>query len=81
MAKVFSLAGQGLKVDSAADAEKHIQPLRDSSAVQEVLLQGNTFGPQACETLAKALESQKSLQYANFADIFTSRLLSEIPPG
>ena len=98
MAKVFSLEGKGLKLDTAADIDSHIQPLKDSHDVEEVLFQGNTLGVGACEALAKVLETKQSLrvniftkvlpglfltnaQIANLADIFTSRLLSEIPPA
>ncbi|KAI9829898.1 MAG: hypothetical protein M1826_005320 [Phylliscum demangeonii] len=78
---VFSLEGQGLRLESAADIEPHLRPLQENSAVEEIRLGGNTFGVAACEALAKALESKKSLQVANLADIFTSRLTSEIPPA
>ena len=79
MAKVFSLRGQALKLDSAADLEKHIKPLEESADVEEVHLEGNTIGVEASEALAKILETKKSLKLANLADIFTGRLLSEIP--
>ncbi|KAI9876801.1 MAG: hypothetical protein M1830_005675 [Pleopsidium flavum] len=80
-AKVFSLEGKGLKLDIAADAEPHIKALRDNSAIEEVRLGGNTLGVEACEALAQVLKTKKSLQIANLADIFTSRLLFEIPPS
>ncbi|CAK3985087.1 Ran GTPase-activating 1 [Lecanosticta acicola] len=79
MAKVFSLRGQALKLDTAADLQKHIKPLEDSTDVEEVHLEGNTIGVEASEALAKILETKKTLKYANLADIFTGRLLSEIP--
>src|ERR1700761_2250000 len=79
MSKIFSLRGQALKLDTAADLEKHIQPLKDSSNVEEVPLEGNTIGVEASQALAKILETKTSLQYANLADIFTGRLLAEIP--
>lgn len=78
---VFSLEGKGLKLETASDIEAHIKPLLDSTSITEVRLGGNTFGVPACERLATALAAQKSLQVANLADIFTSRLLSEIPPA
>ncbi|GAM86676.1 hypothetical protein ANO11243_046940 [Dothideomycetidae sp. 11243] len=81
MAKVFSLEGKSLKLDTAADIEKHIQPLQDDASVEEVRFQGNTLGVEACAALAKVLETKKSIRNANLADIFTSRLLSEIPPS
>lgn len=77
--KVFSLEGRGLKLDTAADVEPHIKPLVDNNDVEEVRLLGNTLGVGACEAIAKVLETKKQLQVANLADIFTGRLLNEIP--
>ncbi|KAL1859200.1 Ran GAP Rna1 [Paecilomyces lecythidis] len=79
--KVFSLEGKGLKLDTAEDIEAHIKPLLESNDFTEVRLGGNTFGAPACERLAPALSAQKNLEVADLADIFTSRLLSEIPPA
>jgi Ran GTPase-activating protein 1 len=101
MSKVFSLEGKGLKLTTAEDIEPHLKALKDHDQVEEVKLLGNTLGIEACEALAKVLETKKTLkvptplltlrvaistrltscQVANFADIFTSRLLSEIPPA
>ncbi|CAO2656705.1 Nn.00g055080.m01.CDS01 [Neocucurbitaria sp. VM-36] len=78
---VFSLEGKGLKLTTAADIEPHIEALKGNSEVDEVRLLGNTLGIEASEALAKVLESKKGLKVANLADIFTSRLLSEIPPA
>ena len=79
MSKVFSLKGQALKLDTAADLQKHIGPLQDSTDVEEVHIEGNTIGVEASRSLAKILETKSTLKYANLADIFTGRLLSEIP--
>ncbi|KAI1917106.1 Ran GAP Rna1 [Ophidiomyces ophidiicola] len=77
---IFSIQDKGLRFDSAADLEPHIQPLLDShDTITEIRLGGNTYGVSACELLGKSLRSQTKLQTANLADIFTSRLLSEIP--
>lgn len=62
MAKLFSLEGKGLKLDTAKDIEAHIQPLKDNNDVEEVRFQGNTLGVEACEALAKVLETKKSLK-------------------
>jgi Ran GTPase-activating protein 1 len=78
---VFSLEGRGLKLTTAADIEPHIQDLRGNDDVEEVKLLGNTLGVEASEALAKVLQTKKRLKVANLADIFTSRLLSEIPPA
>ncbi len=78
---VFSLEGKALKLDTAADITPHLAELEASPDVQEVNFAGNTLGVGACEALAKVLAAKKKLQSANLADIFTSRLLSEIPPA
>ncbi|KAF2437422.1 ran GTPase activating protein 1 [Karstenula rhodostoma CBS 690.94] len=77
--KVFSLEGKSLKLDTAEDIEPHIKALKDNEDVEEVRFLGNTLGIGASEALAKVLETKKKLQVANFADVFTGRLLSEIP--
>lgn len=77
----FSLAGKGLKLDSREDLEKHIQPLVDSADITHIDLSGNTLGVPACEALAPILKSKSKLEYADLHDIFTSRLLEEIPPA
>ncbi|OCL08050.1 RNI-like protein [Glonium stellatum] len=79
--KIFSLEGKGLKLDTAQDIEPHIKALKENSDVEEVRLLGNTLGIGASKALAKILETKKKLQIANLADIFTARLLSEIPPA
>ncbi|KZT57827.1 putative ran GTPase activating protein 1 [Calocera cornea HHB12733] len=77
--KVFSLAGQGLKLDTRAEMEPHLERLRAMPDVEEVHLGGNTLGVEACRALAEVLESKKTLKVADLADIFTGRLISEIP--
>ncbi|KAF5684006.1 ran GTPase activating 1 [Fusarium denticulatum] len=76
--KIFSLEGKGLKLDTAEDLEPHIAPLR-SADVEEVRILGNTLGVGACKLLGEVLATKKNMRVANFADIFTGRLLSEIP--
>ncbi|KAH9873619.1 hypothetical protein IAQ61_004243 [Plenodomus lingam] len=79
--KIFSIEGQGLKLTTAEDIAPHIQALQSNDAVEEIRFLGNTLGIGASEALAKVLQSKTNLQVANLADIFTSRLLSEIPPA
>ncbi|ATY62445.1 ran GTPase activating protein 1 [Cordyceps militaris CM01] len=76
--KIFSLEGKGLKLTTAADVEPHIAALR-ANDVEEVHLLGNSLGIEACKVLGEVLATKKNLQVANLADIFTARLLSEIP--
>ena len=77
----FSIAGRGLKLDTKDDILKHIQPLQDSSKVTHIDLSGNTYGVEASATLAEVLRTKSTLELADLHDIFTSRLLSEIPPA
>lgn len=79
--KVFSLEGKSLKLDNSEDIKPHIESLRNSPDVEEALFLGNTLGVGACEELASVLATKKTLKIVNLADIFTSRLLSEIPPS
>ena len=78
---VFSLAGKGLKIDTKEDLEKHIEPLTNSSSITHIVLSGNTLGVSACAALAPILSSKSTLESADLHDIFTSRLLEEIPPA
>lgn len=78
----FSLAGKGLKLDTNEDIAGHIQPLLDNSDVKSIDLSGNTLGVGACEGLANAiLKSKDTLEFADLHDIFTQRLVDEIPPA
>ncbi|EXJ88734.1 hypothetical protein A1O1_05666 [Capronia coronata CBS 617.96] len=79
--ETFSLAGRGLKLDTKEDLEKYIEPLVQSSNVTHIDLSGNTLGVAACAALAPILASKSTLQSADLHDIFTSRLLEEIPPA
>jgi Ran GTPase-activating protein 1 len=69
-AKVFSLEGKGLRLDTAADIEAHIKRLREMNDVEEVRLLGNTLGVEACKVLGEVFETKKTLQV-----IFCSLLL------
>lgn len=81
MADHFSLAGRSLRLDTAQDVEPHIGALLDSSTWTSVDLSGNTLGVGACERLAKVFRTLQCLETANLADIFTGRVLAEIPPA
>jgi Ran GTPase-activating protein 1 len=64
MAQTFSLEGRALKLDSAADMDKHMTELKANNDVEEVIFVGNTLGVEACKALAKVLESKKKLKVA-----------------
>lgn len=79
MSQVFSIAGKGLKFDSAEDIQQYVDELKALKNVKEVNLMGNTYGVEACKALAKALENQQELETINLSDMFTGRLVKEIP--
>jgi Ran GTPase-activating protein 1 len=70
MSKLFSLEGKGLKLTTAEDIEPHIQALKENNDVEEVRFLGNTLGIEACEALAKVLETKKSLKVFLFPPAF-----------
>ncbi|GLB38223.1 putative RNI-like protein [Lyophyllum shimeji] len=76
--RILSLSGKGLKLDSRADIEPYLKPV-DPTVIEEIHFGGNTLGVEASQALAQFLEKTTVLKIANFADIFTGRLISEIP--
>ena len=83
MTTAFTLLTSGtLKFDTAPDLEPHIGSLTSSSdQLTTVDLSGTSLGVPACKHLASLFSKLTNLEHANLADIFTSRLLSEIPPA
>ncbi|KAL7268744.1 Ran GAP Rna1 [Rhizina undulata] len=80
--KIFVLKstdGKPLKFDTAEDLEPYIAALKSSTNFEEIHLGGNTLGISACEALSPLLSLQKNLKVFNAADIFTGRLITEIP--
>ncbi|EWC45995.1 hypothetical protein DRE_04788 [Drechslerella stenobrocha 248] len=77
----FSLEGKALKLDSKTDIEPHLAALVSNSDVEEIVLQGNTIGIEASKALAEALKTKSKLKTVNLADIYTGRLIEEIPPS
>lgn len=76
---VYDLVGRNLKLTTAEDAEPYVEELRKMEPLHEVHLGGNTLGVGACQAIAEVLRTKKALRVADFADIFTGRLISEIP--
>lgn len=81
MSTTFSIAGQGLKLDTAADVAPHISKLKEIKGVKFINLSGNTIGVEASKALAEELKNAKDLEAVDFSDIFTGRLREEIPPS
>ncbi|KAF8338024.1 Ran GTPase activator [Cantharellus anzutake] len=79
--KSFSAQGRGLKFETKADIEPYLKQIKDIDGIEEIHLGGNTFGTEPCIALAETLKGVNTLKVADLADIFTGRLISEIPPA
>ncbi|KAJ6584141.1 hypothetical protein DFH09DRAFT_1144357 [Mycena vulgaris] len=75
---VLSLDGKGLKLNTRADVEPWLADV-DPTKIEEIHFGGNTIGVDASLALAEFLQKTTILKIADFADIFTGRLISEIP--
>nr|OQO32011.1 hypothetical protein B0A51_00810 [Rachicladosporium sp. CCFEE 5018] len=81
-ATTFSLRNLALKLNTADDLTPHIGPLTSSpTTITHIDFSGNTLGVAACQHISTLLPNLTSLRSANLADIFTGRLLAEIPPA
>lgn len=60
--RIFSLVGQGLKLDSKADIQPHLDKLEQIADLEEIHLGGNTLGVEACQALANVLKTKKTLK-------------------
>ncbi|RKP00806.1 hypothetical protein CXG81DRAFT_12807 [Caulochytrium protostelioides] len=69
------------KYNTAEDVATIVDALRSLPSLRHVQLGGNTYGVDACVAIAAALAEQHDLAEADLADIFTTRLTSEIPPA
>ncbi|KAG9126407.1 hypothetical protein FRC07_003556 [Ceratobasidium sp. 392] len=77
--RVFTIHGKGLHLTTREDIEPHLKELRAIKDLEEVHFGGNTLGVGACEALAEVLKEINTLKIADFHDIFTGRLITEIP--
>lgn len=72
----FSLKGNQ-KFDTVESIESQLADLKPG--VVTVNLGGNSYGIDACKTIADKLEKIDTLEVANLDDMFTGRLREEIP--
>lgn len=72
VARVFSLAGRGLRLDSEADIEPHLKQL-DANVTEEIHLHGNTIGIEASRALGKVLSELKVLKVSFFFPLLVGR--------
>lgn len=62
---IFTLHGQGLKLDTRADIEPHLATL-DPTKLEEIHLGGNTLGVEACEALGEVLAKCTNIKVRTF---------------
>jgi Ran GTPase-activating protein 1 len=74
-AKVFSLQGKSLKLDSRSDIEPHLKDV-DPTVVEEIHLGGNTIGVEAARALAEVLEKTTVLKVCG--EICLSSVLRDV---
>ena len=77
--KVVTIAGKGLKLNSASDVEELIKEIEKCQNLNLINFEGNTIGIKASESIGLALKNKSTVTSANFKDIFTGRLKTEIP--
>ncbi|KAI0270024.1 hypothetical protein BC834DRAFT_819494 [Gloeopeniophorella convolvens] len=76
----YSIEGLGLKLNSREDIEPYLKQIEPNiTQLEEIHLGGNTIGVEAAQALAEVLQRASAIQVADFADIFTGRLITEIP--
>lgn len=87
LTKTFTLLPPGtssLKLSTPEDLAPHTAALTSPTApsqIQALNLSGTSIGVSAAQSLATSIRSLTNLHTANIADIFTGRLLNEIPPA
>ncbi|CAE6483940.1 hypothetical protein ACGC1H_006792 [Rhizoctonia solani] len=77
--RVFTIHGKGLTLSTREDIEPYIKQMREIKDLEEVHFGGNTLGVEACKAIAEVLKEVDTIKIADFHDIFTRRLISEIP--
>lgn len=75
MAKVFSLHGRGLKLDTRADLAPLLEGI-DPTTIEEIHFGGNTLGVEASEVLAEFLAKATNLKVCITPVLFSFFLLS-----
>lgn len=76
---VLSFAGRGLKLNTREEAKEIHDAILNFKNLEVLILEGNTFSPEAADEISKALEKHPELQRFIANDIFTGRLKDEIP--
>jgi len=76
----YSIEGLGLKLNTREDIAPYLSQIEPNiTQLEEIHLCGNTLGVGAAQALAEVLQKASTIRVADFADIFTGRLITEIP--
>ena len=77
----LSFDGQGLKLNSEADAKDVVAQIKAKKTMETLTFSGNTIGIEAAKAIGQALETHGEFKYARWKDMFTGRMKTEIPPA
>lgn len=77
----LSFENLGLKLNTAAEAEKVAEKIANAKSMKTLTFSGNTVGIEAAEVIGKSLEKHPEFERAHWKDMFTGRMKTEIPPA
>jgi Ran GTPase-activating protein 1 len=76
---VFSIHGQGKKLDTAADVSALVERMKKMEKIKVFIISGNTMSAEAAQCFADALLDRKELEHVDLSDGFTGRLKDQVP--
>lgn len=71
--------GKQLKLNKEEDAVDVVKAIEEAEDLETLILSGNTCGVEACKAIGTALSTKQTFKRAMWRDIFTGRLIDEIP--
>jgi Ran GTPase-activating protein 1 len=76
----FEIPEEGKHFNSGEDVEQGCKYLDEHAAtLTQLTLSKNSYGVEACRVIGTFLQKCHNIEVANFSDMFTSRLRSEVP--
>ena len=77
----LSFEGKGMKLNNKSDAEPVAKTIADFKNMKKLTFSGNTVGIDAAEVIGHALAKHPEFEEAQWKDMFTGRMKTEIPPA
>ncbi len=77
----LSFSGQGMKLNSAEDAKPVVDRITGVKTMKRLTLSGNTLGIEAAKAIGDSLVNHPEFCKADWKDMFTGRMKTEIPPA